>query len=87
VDTLWGTVRYYVYQRDEKEPMCIYYIKFNSLLMDERQQRYLQSKRELYGLRWALKQEVYLFRECRNFIVKTDAKYLAGMLNNPRKML
>jgi len=54
--------------------------------MDERQQRYLQSKRELCGLRWALKQEVYLFWRCRDFIVETDAKYLAGILNNPGKM-
>jgi len=30
------TVKYYVYQRDKDEPKCIYYIKFNSLLMDER---------------------------------------------------
>ena len=54
--------------------------------MDPRQQRYSQPKRELYGLRQALEQEIYLFRGCRNFIVETDAKYLMGMLNNPGKM-
>ena len=38
------------------------------------------------GLRRALEQEVYLLKGCRNFIVETDAKYLAEMLNNPGKM-
>jgi len=61
VDTSWRAVGYYIYQRDEIEPKRIHYIKFNSLLMDERQQRYSQPKRELCGLRRALKQEVYLF--------------------------
>jgi len=86
VNTLWRAVGYYVYQRDEEEPKHIHYVKFNSLLMDERQQRYLQPKRELYGLRWALEQKVYLFRGCRDFIVETDTKYLAGMLNNLGQM-
>jgi len=86
VDTLWRVVGYYIYQRDEIEPKYIHYVKFNSLLMDERQQRYSQPKRELCGLRHALEQEVYLFRGCQDFIVETDAKYLAGMLNNPGKM-
>jgi len=86
VDTLWQAVRYYLYQRDEEEPKYIYYVKFNSLLMNDRQQRYSQPKRELCSLWHSLKQEVYLLKGCRNFIVKTDAKYLAGMLNNPGKM-
>ena len=75
-----------MYQRDEEKPKRIHYIKFNLLLMDKRQQRYLQPKRELCGLRRALEQEVYLFWECQDFIVETDAKYLAGMLNNSGKM-
>jgi len=86
VDTSWRAVGYYLYQRDEEEPKRIHYMKFNSLLMDDRQQRYSQPKRELCGLRCALEQEVYLLKGCRNFIVETDAKYLAGMLNNPGKM-
>jgi len=61
VDTSWRAVGYYIYQRDEIEPKHIHYVKFNSLLMDERQQRYSQPKRELCSLRRALKQEVYLF--------------------------
>jgi len=54
--------------------------------MDKRQQRYSQPKRELCSLGRALKQEVYLFRGCQDFIVETDAKYLARMLNNLGKM-
>jgi len=87
VDTSWRAVGYYIYQRDKEDPKKIHYIKFNSLLMDPQQQRYFQPKRELCGLRQALEQEIYLFKEYRNFIVKTDAKYLIGMLNNPGKML
>jgi len=79
-------VRYYLYQRDEEELKHIYYVKFSSLLMNDRQQRYSQPKRELCSLRRALEQEVYLLKGCRNFIVKTDAKYLARMLKNLRKM-
>jgi len=86
VDTSWRAVEYYIYQRDEEDPRKIHYVKFNSLLIDPRQQRYSQPKRELCGLRQALEQEIYLFRGCRNFIVETDAKYLMGMLNNPEKM-
>jgi len=55
VDTLWRVVGYYIYQRDKIELKHIHYIKFNSLLMDERQQKYSQPKRELCGLRRALK--------------------------------
>ena len=37
VDTSWRAVGYYIYQRDKIEPKRIHYVKFNSLLMDERQ--------------------------------------------------
>jgi len=86
VDMSWRAVGYYIYQRDEEDPKKIHYVKFNSLLIDPRQQRYSQPKRELCGLRQALEQEIYLFRGYRNFIVETDVKYLMGMLNNPGKM-
>jgi len=55
-------------------------VKFKSLLMDPRQQRYSQLKQELCGLRHALEQKIYLLRKYRNFIVKTSVKYLAEML-------
>jgi len=48
--------------------------------------RYSQPKREQCGLKHALEQEIYLFREYRNFIMETDVKYLIGMLNNLGKM-
>lgn len=86
VDTSWRAVGYYIYQRDESDPKVIHYVKFNSLLMDERQQRYSQPKRELCGLRMALEEETYLLTGCRNMIVETDAHYLFGMLNNPGRL-
>ena len=86
VDTSWRAAGYYIYQRDEDDPKIIHYVKFNSLLMDERQQRYSQPKRELCGLRMVLEEEIYLLTGCRNLIVETDAKYLFGMLNNPGRL-
>jgi hypothetical protein len=86
VDTSWRAVGYYIYQRDEEDPKIVHYAKFNSLLMDERQQRYSQPKRELCGLRMALEEEVYLLTGCRNLVVETDAHYLFGMLNNPGRL-
>ncbi|XP_006462350.1 hypothetical protein AGABI2DRAFT_151831 [Agaricus bisporus var. bisporus H97] len=86
VDSSWRAVGYYLYQRDEVDPKLVHYIKFNSILMDERQQRYSQPKRELCGLRMVLEEEVYLLRGSRNLVVETDAKYLFGMLNNPGKL-
>ncbi|KXN91265.1 hypothetical protein AN958_01587 [Leucoagaricus sp. SymC.cos] len=82
VDTSWRAVGYYMYQQDETEPKKIHYIKFNSLLIDEKQQCYTQPKHELCGLRMALEEETYLL----NLVVETDAKYLSEMLNNPGKM-
>ncbi|KAF7773662.1 hypothetical protein Agabi119p4_5829 [Agaricus bisporus var. burnettii] len=86
VDSSWRGVGYYLYQRDENDQKLVHYVKFNSILMDERQQRYSQPKRELCGLRMALEEEIYLLRGCRNLVVETDAKYLFGMLNNPGKL-
>jgi len=37
-------------------------------------------------LRCTLEQEIYLLRECRNFVVETDVKYLTRMLNNSEKI-
>ncbi|KAF7783144.1 hypothetical protein Agabi119p4_2520 [Agaricus bisporus var. burnettii] len=86
VDSSWRAVGYYIYQKDEEDPKIINYIKFNSFLMDERQQRYSQPKRELCGLRMSLEEEMYLLKGCRNLIVETDATYLYGMLNNPGRL-
>lgn len=86
VDSSWRAVGYYIYQRDKENPKVIHYVKFNSILMDEQQQRYSQPKRELCSLRMALEEEVYLLRGSRNLIVETDAKYLHGMLSNPGKL-
>jgi len=54
--------------------------------MNPRQQRYSQLKQEFCRLKHTLKQEIYLFRECRNFIVEIDVKYLVGILSNLAKM-
>jgi len=68
------------------DPKVINYVKFSSILMDERQQCYSQPKRELCSLKIVLDEENYLLYRCRNLIIKTDAKYLFGMLNNPGRL-
>jgi hypothetical protein len=44
VDSSWHAVGYYMYQCNEIDPKEIYYIKFNLILMDPRQQQYSQPK-------------------------------------------
>jgi len=51
VNMSWRAVGYYIYQRDDKDPKKIHYMKFNLLLMNPWQQRYSQPKRELCRLR------------------------------------
>src|SRR5271163_324501 len=51
--------------------------------MNDREARFSQPKRELFGLKRALKACEYLLIGCRKLIVETDAKYIHGMLNHP----
>ena len=56
---------------------------FGSISWNEHESRYSQAKLELYGLFHALRvQRLYLVGT-RNLIVKVDAGYIRGMLQNP----
>jgi hypothetical protein len=59
------------------------FVKFGSITMNEREARFSQPKRELFGLKRALEASEYLLIGCRKLIIEMDAKYIDGMLNHP----
>ena len=83
VDTSWKAVGFYVYQENPDERKKKNFVKFGSITMNEREARFSQPKRELFGLKRALEANEYLLIGCRKLVVETDAKYIHGMLNHP----
>ena len=83
VDTSWRAVGYYIYHEDPEDPKKKTYARFGSILLSDREMRFSQPKRELFGLLRALKACYYYLIGVRRLVVETDAKYLKGMLENP----
>jgi hypothetical protein len=87
VDTSYRAVGYYIYQEagtsDKVKPKKKVFVKFGSITLNDREARFSQPKRELFGLKRALEACEYLLIGCRKLIVETDAKYIHGMLNHP----
>ena len=83
VDTSWRAVGFYIYQETADTNKKKTYIKFGSITMNEREARFSQPKRELFGLKRALESNEYLLIGCRKLVIETDAKYIHGMLNHP----
>jgi hypothetical protein len=83
VDTSWKAVGYYIYQEDPDIPGRKHYARFDSITLNEREARFSQPKRELFGLMRVLMACYYWFIGVRNLVVETDAKYIKGMLSNP----
>jgi len=86
VDTSYIAVGFYIYQEDLENPKIHYYARFGSITLNERESKYSQPKRELYGLFRALKACNYWLFGVRNLKVETDAKYIKGMLQHPDMM-
>lgn len=57
--------------------------RFGSITWNERESRYSQAKIELYGLFRALRAYRIYLVGAPQLLVRTDAKYIKGMLNNP----
>ena len=55
----------------------------NLIILNEREVRFSQPKRELFRLNKALEANEYLLTGCRKLVIETDAKYIHGMLNHP----
>ena len=83
VDTSYKAVGFYIYQEDPETRQKKTFVKFASITLKDREARFSQPKRELFGLKRALEVSEYLLIGCRKLIVETDAKYIHGMLNHP----
>ena len=86
VDTSYIAVGFYIYQEDKFDPKKVYYAKFGSKPLNDREARFSQPKRELFGLKEALRLNKRWLFGSRKLIVETDAKYIKGMLENPDMM-
>ena len=83
VDTSYRAVGFYIYQKSPDTMKKKTFVKFGSITLNEREARFSQPKRELFGLKRALEASEYLLIGCRKLVVETDAKYIHGMLNHP----
>jgi hypothetical protein len=83
VDTSYKAVGYYIYQLEADTDKKKIFVKFGSITLKDREARFSQPKRELFGLKRALEVSEYLLIGCRKLIIETDAKYIHGMLNHP----
>jgi len=86
VDSSYIGIGFYIYQEDRDDPKRHYYAKFGSKPLNEREARFSQPKRELFGLKEALRLNKRWLFGARKLIVETDAKYIKGMLENPDMM-
>ena len=86
VDTSYIAVGFYICQLDPENPKRRIYSRFGSITLNDREAKYSQPKRELYGLFRALKACHYWIFGVRNLKVETDAKYIKGMLQHPDMM-
>lgn len=86
VDSSYIGIGFYIYQEDINDPKKHYYAKFGSKVMNDREARFSQPKRELFGMKEALRLNKQLLFGVRKLIVETDAKYIKGMLQNPDMM-
>lgn len=83
VDTSYLAIGFFICQQDATDKKCQVYTRFGSIGMNEREARFSQPKRELYGLFRTLKACQFWLRCCRNLIIKVNAKYIKGMLEHP----
>jgi hypothetical protein len=83
VDTSYKAVGFYIYQESADAKTKKTFVKFGSITLNDREARFSQPKRELFGLKRALEASEYLLLGCRKLIIETDAKYIHGMLNHP----
>jgi hypothetical protein len=83
VDTSYKAVGWFIYQIDPNDPGKKYYNYFGSTTLNDREARFSQAKRELFGLKLALQSSYYLIYGSRRMTVETDASYIKGMLDHP----
>jgi Integrase zinc binding domain/RNase H-like domain found in reverse transcriptase len=83
VDTSWRAVGFYISQIHPELDIPKRIARFGSITLNDREARFSQPKRELYGLYRALHECKYWLLGCRKLVVETDASYVKGMLEHP----
>ncbi len=83
VNTSTIVVGFYLCQADPENLRKCYYAWFGLIPLNDREWCFSQPKLELYGLFRALHTYKIFIIGVRNLIVKVDARYIKGMLNNP----
>jgi len=86
VDSSYIGIGFYIYQEDIDDPKKHYYAKFGSKTMNDQEAQFSQPKRELFGMKEALRLNKKMLFGVRKLVVETDAKYIKGMLQNPDMM-
>ena len=70
VDTSFKAVGYYIYQEGQSSKIKKVFVKFGSITLNDREARFSQPKRELFGLKQALEVNEYLLIGCRKLVVE-----------------
>lgn len=83
VDTSSIAVGFFLCQCDPTDPKRRYFARFGSITLNDRESRFSQAKLELYSLFRALRSYKIYIIGVRNLVIKVDARYIKGMLNNP----
>ena len=83
VDTSYIAIGFILLQCDPVNLRLRYHARFGSITLNERECRFSQPKLKLYGLYRALHTFKLYLIGIRNLIIKVDAKYIKGMLQNP----
>ena len=80
VNTSWIAVGFIICQCDVDNPKKLYFNRFGSITLNDREARFSQPKLEIYGLYRALRTLCLYLIGLRNLIVEVDARYIRGML-------
>ncbi|KNZ81496.1 hypothetical protein J132_00462 [Termitomyces sp. J132] len=83
VDTSYIAVGYYLYQCTSDNRKERRYNRSGSIMLNNREAQFSQPKLELYGLYRALQALWMYLIGVRNLIIKVNARYIEGMLQNP----
>ncbi|TFY78454.1 hypothetical protein EWM64_g5561 [Hericium alpestre] len=83
VDTSYIAIGYLLCQQDVDDPKVHRYARFSSITLNDREAHFSQPKLELYGLYRSLRMLKLWLIGIRSLIIKVDAWYISGMLNNP----
>jgi RNase H-like domain found in reverse transcriptase len=83
IDTSQIAVGFILSQCNLHNPKHQYYTLFGLITLNKRECKFSQPKLKLYGLYQALQSLKLYSISIQNLIIKVDARYIKGMLQNP----